>query len=129
VKARATTDAPKKARRVANPYTSTLACELAERAQARQRTARAVNLKQELARAAAAEDTERTGGEASKAPGSAEKERRFRRVTERRVITDVNLEGDFEHAAERGQVQGSERNGQGPEAHGTLADYRAAKKS
>lgn len=123
---KAKTDAPKKPRRVTNLYTSTLARELAERAAARKPVAGAIDLKQEFSRAAAGPAA--TGGEASKAPGSAEKERRFRRVTGRRVVTDVNLAGDFEHAAERGLVRDSGEADKAPKSHQTLADYRAAKR-
>ncbi|MBK8208665.1 MAG: relaxase/mobilization nuclease domain-containing protein [Rhodospirillales bacterium] len=107
---RAKTEAPKKARWVTNAYTSTLARELAERAAARRRVDRPVNLKDEFARAAVGEEKEGSSSEASKAPARAEGEGRFRRVTGRRVITDVNLEGDFEHAAgDRGRVPASGR--------------------
>ncbi|MBK8174858.1 MAG: relaxase/mobilization nuclease domain-containing protein [Rhodospirillales bacterium] len=123
---KAKTDTPKKARRVTNPYTSTLARELAERAAARKSAAQAIDLKAEFSRAAAGPAA--AGGEASKAPGSAEKERRLRRVTGRRVVTDVNLQGDFEHAAERGRVEGSGEADKAPNPHRTLADYRASKR-
>lgn len=125
---KAKTDTPKKARRVTNLYTSTLARELAERAAARKPAAQAIDLKAEFSRAAAGPAA--ATGEASKAPGSAQKERLRRRTAGRRVITDVNLQGDFEHAAERGRVQGSGEieADKAPKSHRTLADYRASKR-
>jgi len=122
--ARAKTDTPKKARRVTNVHTSTLARELAERALTRRRAVTSVDLKEEFTRAA--QGAAATGGEASKAPGTAETERRFRRVTGRRVVTDVNLAGDFEHAANRGESQSSGETDKAPKRYPTLADYRTS---
>ena len=104
VKTRAKTDPPKKARQVTNPYTSTLARELVERAAARKSAAQVIDLKREFARAAAGPAA--TGGEASKAPKSHRTLADYR-AAKRRVTTDVNLEGDFEHAAtHRGNYTG-----------------------
>lgn len=127
---KAKNEAPKKARRVTNPYTSTLARELAERAAARRRVDRPVNLKDEFARAAVGEEKEGSSSEASKAPARAEGEGLFRRVTGRRVVTDVNLAGDFEHAAERGRAQasGEVEAVKAPKSHRTIRDVRASKR-
>lgn len=115
-----------KTRRVTSTYSSTFARELAERAQARERAAQAARLKEEFAKAAANEATERTGGEASKAPSRTETDQA--RSPKRRVVTDVNLQGDFEHAAtDRGRVGDSGETDKALRSRRTLRDYRAAK--
>lgn len=91
---------PAKPRTVTGPYTSSLARELAERAAARRQPKPAADLKAEFTCAAAGEEAERTG-ESSKALRSAAIERDRRRAAGRRVVTDVNVQGDFEHAANR----------------------------
>lgn len=114
---RARSQAATKTRRVTSQHTSTIARELAERAQARQRAPQPVNVKEEFTRAAANEDTERTGGEASKAPTRTDSEQA--RSPKQPVVTDVNLQGDFEHAATHmGNYSGEDStSSDGPKPH------------
>jgi len=103
VKARA--DASRKPRWVANPYTSTLARELAKRAAARRRVITDVNLKGDFEHVAGRGQAE-TSGEGTPA---VRRTIRDHRASKGRIITDVNVQGHFEHAAtDRGDYSGED---------------------
>ena len=94
---KARTDAPKKPRRVTNPYTSAFARELAEHAEARKRVVTDVNLKGDFEHVAGRGHAEESG-DTDKAP-TVRRSIRDYRASKRRIVTDVNLQGDFEDAA------------------------------